>query len=82
MKLIISVLGSQHASDLEFIDKPKAKEFIKSLPYIQGTHFSQLYQQADPLAIDLLQKMLVFYPTKRITLLEAMQHPYIWLICN
>ncbi|RHN67424.1 putative mitogen-activated protein kinase CMGC-MAPK family [Medicago truncatula] len=56
MKLIIIVLRSQHASDLEFIDNPKAKEFIKSPPYIQGTHFSQLYQQADPLAIDFFTK--------------------------
>ncbi|AES70612.1 MAP kinase [Medicago truncatula] len=64
MKLIIIVLRSQHASDLEFIDNPKAKEFIKSPPYIQGTHFSQLYQQADPLAIDFFTK-------------KSMQHPYL-----
>ncbi|XP_027344981.1 mitogen-activated protein kinase 7 [Abrus precatorius] len=76
LKLIISVLGSQHESDLEFIDNSKARRFIKSLPQTRGRHFSQLYPQADPLAIDLLQKMLVFDPTKRITVLEALQHPY------
>ncbi|KAG4999918.1 hypothetical protein AAZX31_08G112500 [Glycine max] len=76
LKLIISVLGSQHESHLEFIDNAKARRFIKSLPYTRGRHFSQLYPQADPLAIDLLQKMLVFDPTKRITVLEALQHPY------
>ncbi|OIW00499.1 hypothetical protein TanjilG_24229 [Lupinus angustifolius] len=76
LKLIISVLGSQNESDLGFIDNPKARRFIRSLPYTRGRHFSQLYPQADPLAIDLLQKMLVFDPTKRITVLEALQHPY------
>lgn len=76
LKLIISVLGSQHEADLGFIDNAKARRFIKSLPYTRGRHFSQLYPQADPLAIDLLQKMLVFDPTKRITVLEALQHPY------
>ncbi|KAL9329418.1 hypothetical protein ACSQ67_004421 [Phaseolus vulgaris] len=76
LKLIISVLGSQHESHIEFIDNAKARRFIKSLPYTRGRHFSQLYPQADPLAIDLLQKMLVFDPTKRITVLEALQHPY------
>jgi len=75
MKLIISVVGSQE-SDLELIVNPKTMEFIKSLPYTKGTHFSQLYPQADPLAIDLLQKMLVFDPNKRITASEALQHPY------
>ncbi|KAJ7955429.1 Mitogen-activated protein kinase [Quillaja saponaria] len=77
LKLIISVLGSLHESDLQFIDNPKARKFIKSLPYTRGTHFSCLYPQADPLAIDLLQRMLVFDPTKRITVTEALQHPYI-----
>ncbi|GAU13519.1 hypothetical protein TSUD_128160, partial [Trifolium subterraneum] len=76
VKLIVSVLGSQHESDLEFIDNPNAKGFIKSLPYTQGTHFSHLYPQADPLALDLLQKLLVFDPTRRITVSEALQHPY------
>ncbi|PQP96398.1 phosphatidylinositol/phosphatidylcholine transfer protein SFH12 isoform X2 [Prunus yedoensis var. nudiflora] len=76
LKLIINVLGSQHEPDLSFIDNPKARKYIKSLPYSRGTHFSRLYPQADPLAIDLLQRMLVFDPTKRISVTEALQHPY------
>ncbi|TXG59709.1 hypothetical protein EZV62_014282 [Acer yangbiense] len=76
LKLIINVLGSQHESDLEFIDNQKARRFIKSLPYSRGTHFSHVYPHADPLAIDLLQRMLVFEPSKRITVTEALQHPY------
>ncbi|KAK4585148.1 hypothetical protein RGQ29_022707 [Quercus rubra] len=76
LKLIINVLGSQHESHLEFIDNPKARKYIKILPYSRGIHFSHLYPQADPLAIDLLQRMLIFDPTKRITVDEALQHPY------
>ncbi|GMH16192.1 hypothetical protein Nepgr_018033 [Nepenthes gracilis] len=76
LKLIINILGSQKESDIEFIDNPKAKRFIKSLPYSLGTTFSCLYPNAHPLAIDLLQKMLVFDPTKRIGVTEALQHPY------
>ncbi|KAL5557385.1 hypothetical protein UlMin_039621 [Ulmus minor] len=77
LKLIINILGSQREVDLQFIDNPKARNFIKSLPPSRGTHFSRLYPQADPLAIDLLEKMLIFDPTKRITVTEALQHPYI-----
>ncbi|KAK9038866.1 hypothetical protein V6N11_023709 [Hibiscus sabdariffa] len=76
LKLIIDVLGSQQEADLEFIDNPKARRFIKSLPYTRGIHFSHLYPRADPSAIDLLQKMLIFDPSKRITVTEALQHPY------
>ncbi|MBA0616994.1 hypothetical protein Godav_026474 [Gossypium davidsonii] len=76
LKLIIDVLGSQQEADLQFIDNPKARRYIKSLPYSRGTHLSHLYPQADPLAIDLLQRMLVFDPSKRITVTEALLHPY------
>ncbi|XP_045819435.1 mitogen-activated protein kinase 7-like [Trifolium pratense] len=77
IKLIVNVLGSQYESDLQFINNPKAKGFIKSLPYTKGTRFSRLYPEADPLAIDLLEKLLVFDPARRINVLEALQHPYL-----
>ncbi|XP_073283808.1 mitogen-activated protein kinase homolog NTF3-like [Primulina huaijiensis] len=76
LKLIINILGSQQEDDLKFIDNPKAKKYIKSLPFSMGTTFSHLYPHAHPLAIDLLQKMLVFDPSKRIGVTEALQHPY------
>lgn len=77
LKLIISVLGSQPEADIQFIDNPKAKKFIRSLPLSRGTQFSSLFPEADPLALDLLQKMLVFDPSKRITVSEALYHPYL-----
>ncbi|KAB5568213.1 hypothetical protein DKX38_002006 [Salix brachista] len=80
LKLIISILGSQREEGLEFIDNSKAKKYIKSLPYSPGTPFSRLYPNADPLAIDLLQKMLVFDPSKRITVTGALEHPYMSLL--
>ncbi|KAL9250613.1 Mitogen-activated protein kinase 2-like protein [Drosera capensis] len=39
LKLIFNILGSQKESDLQFIDNPKAKRFIKSLPYSPGFHY-------------------------------------------
>ncbi|CAE5957073.1 unnamed protein product [Arabidopsis arenosa] len=76
LKLIVNILGSQREEDLEFIDNPKAKRFIRSLPYSPGMSLSRLYPGAHVLAIDLLQKMLVFDPSKRISVTEALQHPY------
>ncbi|KAL7598553.1 mitogen-activated protein kinase homolog NTF3 [Lactuca sativa] len=76
LRLIINILGSQREDDIEFIDNPKARKFIKSLPFSQGTSFNRLYPHAHPLAVDLLQKMLVFDPSKRISVTEALHHPY------
>ena len=33
-------------------------------------------KEADPNAVDLLKKMLVFNPTKRVSAAEALQHPF------
>ncbi|KAG6408821.1 hypothetical protein SASPL_131846 [Salvia splendens] len=76
LKLIVNILGSQKEDDLDFIDNPKAKKYIRTLPYSLGTPFTHLYPHAHPLAIDLLQKMLVFDPSKRISVTDALQHPY------
>uniref|UniRef100_A0A804MYR2 Mitogen-activated protein kinase 1 n=1 Tax=Zea mays TaxID=4577 RepID=A0A804MYR2_MAIZE len=63
-------------ADLEFIDNPKAQRYIKSLPYTPGVPLVSMYPHAHPLTIDLLQKMLIFDPTKRISVTEALEHPY------
>ncbi|KAL5704724.1 mitogen-activated protein kinase [Ranunculus cassubicifolius] len=82
LKLIINVLGSQSESDLEFIDNPKARRYIKSLPYSPRISLGRLYPNANPLAIDLLQRMLIFDPSKRISVIEALQHPYMAALYN
>uniref|UniRef100_A0A1D1Z1I2 Mitogen-activated protein kinase n=1 Tax=Anthurium amnicola TaxID=1678845 RepID=A0A1D1Z1I2_9ARAE len=76
LKLIVNILGTIGDADIGFIDNPKARKYIKSLPYAPGIPFTMLYPNANPLAIDLLQKMLIFDPSKRISVTEALQHPY------
>jgi mitogen-activated protein kinase 1/3 len=39
--------------------------------------WSRLYPNADPRALDLLDKMLTFNPNKRIGIEEALAHPYL-----
>lgn len=38
--------------------------------------FSALYPKANPVALDLLNKMLVFNPDKRYTVEQCLAHPY------
>ncbi|KAK7319889.1 hypothetical protein RJT34_04617 [Clitoria ternatea] len=77
LKLIIDVLGTPNEGDLHFVDDPRSKKYIRSMPCVKGRPFSELIPDADPLAIDLLQKLLVFDPTKRITVSKALEHPYL-----
>ncbi|KAI4383391.1 hypothetical protein MLD38_009233 [Melastoma candidum] len=77
LSLIINVLGAQSEEDLEFIENPRLKRFIETLPHSPGVNFSEMFHGANPMAIDLLKRMLVFDPRKRITVAEALRHPYL-----
>jgi serine/threonine protein kinase len=61
---------------VEQITVAKNKEFIQSLPRRKGKDFSSIFKGANPDAIDLIHKMLTFDPLKRITVNEALAHPY------
>ena len=44
---------------------------------MQRCSFRAMFPDASPLAIDLLERMLQFNPTKRITVEDALAHPYL-----
>ena len=49
---------------------------MQNLPKRKGKDFSTMFGGANPDAIDLLKRMLTFDPVKRITVDEALAHPY------
>lgn len=77
LNLILSVIGTPSEEDLECIHNEKARMYIKSLQYSPKIPFDALYQSADPRALDLLDKMLIFNPERRITVEEALAHPFL-----
>ena len=62
---------------MEFISSEKARRYIRSLPKSPRVDFGKVYPDAEPAAIDLIDKMLVFDPQRRITVEEALAHPYL-----
>lgn len=60
-----------------FVTSEKARRYLRSLPQCPRSSFRALYPQADPQALDLLDKMLVFDPAKRISVQEALAHPWL-----
>mmetsp|Transcript_26828 Transcript_26828/g.43816 ORF Transcript_26828/g.43816 Transcript_26828/m.43816 type:complete len:375 (+) Transcript_26828:122-1246(+) len=77
LNLIIEVLGSPSEEDISWIEMEKARKFIRDRPVKPKIPFQKLYPHANPLSLDLLEKMLVFNPKKRITVEEALEHPYL-----
>jgi len=52
-------------------------QFISSLPRSNGEALSAILPDVDPLAIDILSKMIVFDPSKRATASEALASSYL-----
>jgi serine/threonine protein kinase len=50
---------------------------VLQLPKREGKNFDELFKGANPLAIDLLKKMLTYDPEQRITIADALKHEYL-----
>ena len=76
LQKIISVLGSPNESDLEYINDQKIKTFVNRLAKRTKQSFNLMFSNANPVALDLLGKMLTFSPKKRYTVEQCISHPY------
>ncbi|XP_028967706.1 mitogen-activated protein kinase ERK-A-like [Galendromus occidentalis] len=74
---ILAVLGTPSADDLNIIPNQRARTYIQSLPAKPKISWTRLYPSADSSTLDILAKLLTFNPVKRITVEEALAHPYL-----
>jgi mitogen-activated protein kinase 1/3 len=75
LEVILTIIGIPSREELEPIC-PEIRAWIETLPAVEKTNWLDLVPNADPLGLDLLQKMLQFDPKKRITASEALRHPW------
>ncbi|KAI9459773.1 kinase-like domain-containing protein [Boletus coccyginus] len=77
LTLILDVLGTPTLDEFYAITTRRSRDYIRALPFRKRKPFAQLFPNANPLAVDFLTKTLTFDPKKRITVEEALAHPYL-----
>ena len=58
LSLILGVLGTPSLEDFYSITSARSREYIRSFPYCERANFAELFPRAEPLALDLLDKLL------------------------
>ncbi|KMZ58403.1 hypothetical protein ZOSMA_77G00640 [Zostera marina] len=77
LRLVTALIGSPDDSDLGFLRSDNARRYVKQLQHYPKQNFSSKFENISSEAVDLMEKMLVFDPNKRITVDEALNHPYL-----
>ncbi|CAG8739878.1 7324_t:CDS:10 [Dentiscutata erythropus] len=75
--IITELLGTPSDDVIQTIGSENTLRFVQSLQKREKVPFSQKFTNAEPEALDLLERMLVFDPRKRITAPEALAHKYL-----
>ncbi|XP_077216044.1 mitogen-activated protein kinase 3-like [Tasmannia lanceolata] len=82
MRLLIELIGTPSEAELGFVRSEEAKRYIQQLPHHPRRAFTEVFPHVHPVAIDLMERMLTFDPTRRITVEEALAHPFLARLHN
>ncbi|KAM5250616.1 mitogen-activated protein kinase 12 isoform 2-T2 [Hipposideros larvatus] len=76
LKEILKVTGTPPDEFVQRLQSADAKNYMKGLPELEKKDFASILTNASPLALNLLEKMLVLDADQRVTAAEALTHPY------
>ena len=74
------MIGTPNEEDKSYVTDHKALEYLELFTTRPKIDFNTLYPAAGKEAIDLLNRILVFNPYFRISVEEALNHPFFKLV--
>lgn len=74
---ILEVTGKPLKEDITSLQSDLANTMLETIPSIKTKSLKSMFKNASSNALDLLQKLLQFNPSKRATIDEALEHPYV-----
>lgn len=77
LNLITSIVGTPTAEELSIVTNEQALKFMKSMAFKPRVNLAQRLPNVSAAGADLLDQMLQFDPRKRISVADALEHPYL-----
>jgi mitogen-activated protein kinase 15 len=74
---VIELTGRPTAEDVASIKSSLASTMLESLPSTRQKSYHATFPGASEQAIDFLKRLLVFNPKKRLSVDQALRHPYV-----
>jgi len=74
---VLEITGKPSKDDIIALKSDLANTMLETIPSIKTKSLKTLFKNASSNALDLLAKMLQFNPSKRITIDEALEHPFV-----
>ena len=76
LNVIFEVIGTPSEEELTFITDDKALLYLRSFGRREKQSLALIYHSSNPALIQIMERMLVFDPRRRLTLEEALASPY------
>jgi mitogen-activated protein kinase 1/3 len=76
MNVIFDIIGTPSEADIEYITDDKAILYLKSFVSREKKSLSLIYPCSDQALIELMDNMLHFQPSRRLTFEQALRHPF------
>jgi serine/threonine protein kinase len=77
LDITFEVFGTPSEDFITTIPKPRLRKFLRSLPPKKPRNLEAFFPKANPLAVDLLKKLMIVDTRHRLTIDEALAHPYL-----
>lgn len=77
LELIFDLLGSPSDEDIQGIPYTRSRDKVSRMTKRLKKPLENVLPSSNPQALDLLKRFLTFNPEKRITIDEALNHPYL-----
>jgi mitogen-activated protein kinase 1/3 len=77
LEVILQVIGTPDAEDLSHLDRGTVDHIQRNCPRSEPHDLSARYPGAQPPAIEFLRDMLQFSPERRLTVVDALNRPFL-----